>query len=205
MKGRAMDRKNGVRKQMNPSILIVEDESILRMDLKEMIEEAGYRVIGEAGDGEKAIELAHQLKPDLIIMDIKMPRLNGLKASEIISKSLQLPILLLTAYSQRDFVQKAKQSNIVGYLVKPITEANVIPAIEIALAQAQRFSKYEQDIGSLNKKLEVRKLIEKAKGVLMSQQNLSEESAYQTMRKKSMKKQVSMEQMAHTIIMGQEE
>jgi AmiR/NasT family two-component response regulator len=189
---------------MKPSVLIVEDESILRMDLKEMIEEAGYRVIGEAGDGEKAIELAHQLRPDLIIMDIKMPRLNGLKASEIISKSLQFPILLLTAYSQRDFVQKAKQANIVGYLVKPITEANLIPAIEISLAQAHRISKYKQDIGSLNKKLEVRKLIEKAKGVLMSQQNLSEESAYQTMRKKSMKKQVSMEQVAHTILLGQE-
>lgn len=190
---------------MKPSILIVEDESILRMDLKETIEEAGYRVIGEAGDGEKAIELAHQLKPDLIIMDIKMPKLNGLKASEIISKSLNLPTLLLTAYSQKDFVQKAKQSNVVGYLVKPITETNLIPAIEIALAQAQRISKYNQDIGFLNKKLEGRKLIEKAKGVLMVQQNLSEESAYQTMRKKSMKKQVSMEQMAHTILMGQED
>jgi AmiR/NasT family two-component response regulator len=200
-----MEITNGVRSQMKPSIVIVEDESILRMDLKEMIEEAGYRVIGEAGDGEKAIELAHQLKPDLIIMDIKMPKLNGLKASEIISKSLQLPILLLTAYSQRDFVQKAKQANIVGYLVKPITEANLIPAIEIALAQAQRITKYKQDIGSLHKRLEVRKLVEKAKGVLMSQQNLSEESAYQTMRKKSMKKQVSMEQMAHTILMGQED
>ena len=135
---------------MSSRILIAEDQAILRMDLKEMLEEHGYQVVGEAADGEKAIELAYHLKPDLVIMDIKMPQLNGLKASQIISRSLNLPILILTAYSQKEFVEKAKESNIVGYIIKPISEVTLFPAVEIALAQAQRLRQYAKQIEQVN-------------------------------------------------------
>src|SRR4051812_1471088 len=116
---------------MKKRIIVVEDESIVRLDVSLMLKDAGYDVVAEAADGEKAIELAYSLKPDLMIMDIKMPKLNGLKASEIISNKFNIPILLLTAYSQKEYIEKAKKANILGYLVKPISEANLIPAVEI--------------------------------------------------------------------------
>ncbi|MBM7645909.1 response regulator NasT [Scopulibacillus daqui] len=186
---------------MGKQILVAEDESLVRMDLVLMLQDAGYEVIGEAGDGEKAIELAYQLKPDLIVMDIKMPKMNGLKASQIISKTFNIPILLLTAYSQKEFIDKAKQANIVGYLVKPVSEANLIPAVEIALNQGAKTSEYEKKIELANKKLLDRKTIEKAKGVLMTRFNLGEETAYNKMRQISMNKQMALEKVAKQILL----
>ncbi|MCM3715743.1 response regulator [Alkalihalobacillus oceani] len=185
---------------MKKRILLVEDESIVRLDVSMMLEEAGYEVIAQAGDGEKAIEHAFQLKPDLIIMDIKMPKLNGLKASEIISKRLDLPILLLTAYSQREYIDKAKRANIVGYLVKPVSEASLIPAVEIALQQAENARLYRRQVEEMDQKLKDRKLIEKAKGMLMNKYSLSEEEAYRKLRRMSMNKQVGMEAIAREIV-----
>lgn len=185
---------------MKKKILIVEDDSIVRFDIGMMLKDAGYEVIGEIGDGEKAIEFVYSNEPDLIIMDIKMPKLDGLKASEIISKKFNIPILLLTAYSQREYVEKAKRANIVGYLVKPINEMNLIPAVEIALNQAENVKKYNEKIQALDKKLEDRKIIEKAKGILMERFQLSEEQAYQKMRKLSMDKQISLDKLARYII-----
>lgn len=185
---------------MKKRIIVVEDESIVRLDVAMMLEDAGYEVIAQAGDGEKAVELAFSLKPDLIIMDIKMPKLNGLKASEIISKKMNTPILILTAYSQREYIDKAKQANIMGYLVKPITEANLIPAVEIALRQAENAQLYREQVENMNKQLMERKMVEKAKGILMQKFNLPEDAAYRKMRKISMNKQVSLENVAKQII-----
>lgn len=181
-------------------IMLVEDESIVRLDLAMMLSEAGFNVVAQAGDGEKAIELLHTITPDLIIMDIKMPKLNGLKASEIISNKWNIPILLLTAYSQKEYVEKAKAAHIVGYLVKPVSEMNLIPAVEIALKQAERTVGFQVQIDELGQRLEQRKLVEKAKGLLMEQFSITEESAYKRMRKLSMNKQLTLEKVAEKIL-----
>lgn len=185
---------------MKARLLLIEDESIFRMDMRDMLEDEGYEIIGEAGDGEKGIELAFKHKPDLIIMDIKMPKLDGLRASQIICRSLPTPILLLTAYSQREYVEKAKQSNIVGYLVKPITEASFVPAVEIALAQAKRLRQKDIQAEELRNVIQSRKEIERAKGILMQEKQLSEDEAYKWMRRRSMELNVSMEQLAQHIL-----
>ncbi|QCJ44292.1 response regulator [Bacillus sp. S3] len=186
---------------MKKRIMVVEDESLVRLDVAMMLEDAGYEVVAQIGDGEKAIEQAFSLQPDLIIMDIKMPKMNGLKASEIISKRMNTPILLLTAYSQREYVDKAKQANIMGYLVKPINEANLIPAVEIALRQAENAREYREQVENMNKQLMERKIVEKAKGILMQKFNLPEDAAFKKMRKISMNKQVTMENVAKQIIL----
>lgn len=189
---------------MKKRIMVVEDESIVRLDVSLMLEDAGYSVVAQAGDGESAVEQAFAHKPDLIIMDIKMPKLNGLKASQIISNKMNIPILLLTAYSQKEFINKAKESNIYGYLVKPITEASLIPAVEIALKQAERSDEFREKINSMELKIKSRKIIERAKGLLMDRQNLSEDIAFQKMRKISMDKQVPLENIAKRIILKYE-
>jgi len=189
---------------MKKRIMVVEDESIVRLDVSLMLEDAGYSVVAQAGDGESAVEQAFAHKPDLIIMDIKMPKLNGLKASQIISNKMNIPILLLTAYSQKEFINKAKESNIYGYLVKPITEASLIPAVEIALKQAERSEEFREKINTMELKIKSRKIIERAKGLLMDKQNLSEDIAFQKMRKISMDKQVPLENIAKRIILKYE-
>lgn len=189
---------------MKKRIMVVEDESIVRLDVSLMLEDAGYSVVAQAGDGESAVEQAFAHKPDLIIMDIKMPKLNGLKASQIISNKMNIPILLLTAYSQKEFINKAKESNIYGYLVKPITEASLIPAVEIALKQAERSDEFREKINTMELKIKSRKIIERAKGLLMDKQNLSEDLAFQKMRKISMDKQVPLENIAKRIILKYE-
>ncbi|MEK4027809.1 MULTISPECIES: response regulator [Bacillaceae] len=185
---------------MSKRILLVEDESLIRLDISSILQDNGYEVVGEAGDGEKAVELAFSLKPDLIIMDIKMPKLNGLKAGKIISSKLDVPIILVTAYSQREFVEKSKQANVVGYLVKPVSEMNLLPAVEVALNQAAKMKSMQEAILAANEQVEKRKLVERAKGLLMKNLVISEEEAYQKMRKFSMKHRLSMNQTADKII-----
>ncbi|MEF2096826.1 response regulator [Peribacillus simplex] len=181
-------------------ILVVEDESILLLDITIMLKDAGFDVVGHARNGEKAIEMAHALQPDLVLMDIKMPKMNGLKASDVISNTFQIPVLLLTAFSQREYIDEAKRANIVGYLVKPITEANLIPAVEIALLQAANTKKYQERNAQLDETLTNRKVIEKAKGIIMKRKNVTEEIAYNKLRRLSMDKQLSMETVARRII-----
>ncbi|MBD8136254.1 MULTISPECIES: ANTAR domain-containing response regulator [Peribacillus] len=185
---------------MDKRILVVEDESIVLLDITIMLKDAGFDVVGHARNGEKAIELAHALQPDLVLMDIKMPKMNGLKASDVISNTFQIPVLLLTAFSQREYIDEAKRANIVGYLVKPITEANLIPAVEIALLQAANTKKYQERNAQLDETLTNRKVIEKAKGIIMKRKNVSEEIAYNKLRRLSMDKQLSMETVARRII-----
>ncbi|WHY97072.1 ANTAR domain-containing response regulator [Peribacillus simplex] len=181
-------------------ILVVEDESIVLLDITIMLKDAGFDVVGHARNGEKAIELAHALQPDLVLMDIKMPKMNGLKASDVISNTFQIPVLLLTAFSQREYIDEAKRANIVGYLVKPITEANLIPAVEIALQQAANTKKHQERNAQLDETLTNRKVIEKAKGIIMKRKNVTEETAYNKLRRLSMDKQLSMETVARRII-----
>lgn len=181
-------------------ILVVEDESIVLLDITIMLKDAGFDVVGHARNGEKAIELAHALQPDLVLMDIKMPKMNGLKASDVISNTFQIPVLLLTAFSQREYIDEAKRANIVGYLVKPITEANLIPAVEIALQQAANTKKQQERNAQLDETLTNRKVIEKAKGIIMKRKNVTEEIAYNKLRRLSMDKQLSMETVARRII-----
>ncbi|WP_336823547.1 response regulator [Sporosarcina sp. USHLN248] len=185
---------------MKKRILIAEDESIIRMDLKMTLEDHGYEVVAEAGDGDRAIELAFQHRPDLLLMDIKMPKINGLKASQIIGSQLDLPILIITAYSQREFIEQAQQDNIVGYLVKPISEVNLIPAVEVALHQADKAKRLKTDIRRAKEQVEKRKLVERAKGMLMDAEQLSEQDAFKKMRDDSMSRQMTMESVAKEII-----
>ena len=185
---------------MDKRILVVEDESIVLLDITIMLKDAGFDVVGHARNGEKAIELAHALQPDLVLMDIKMPKMNGLKASDVISNTFQIPVLLLTAFSQREYIDEAKRANIVGYLVKPITEANLIPAVEIALLQAANTKKHQERNAQLDETLTNRKVIEKAKGIIMKRKNVTEEIAYNKLRRLSMDKQLSMETVARRII-----
>jgi AmiR/NasT family two-component response regulator len=180
--------------------MVVDDESVVRMDIREMLEEAGYEVVAEASNGEAAVEQALSSHPDLILMDIKMPKLDGLKASRIISKKLPVPIVVLTAYSQSQYVDEAKDAGIVGYLVKPVSESDLIPGVEIALAAAQRVQHLNEKIGSLQKEMEVRKLVERAKGLVMQDCQLSEDQAYKKMREYCMNQRTSMESLAKRIL-----
>ena len=185
---------------MSKRILIAEDESIIRMDLKMTLQDHGYEVVGEAGDGDRAIELAFLHKPDLILMDIKMPKMNGLKASRIIGEQLDIPILIITAYSQKEFVEKAQQDNVVGYLVKPISESNLIPAIEVALHQSGKAKRLKEDVQQAKQEVEKRKILERAKGILMNMEHLTEQQAFKQMRDTSMSRQMTMESLAMEII-----
>ena len=151
---------------MKKRILIAEDEPIIRLDLKMLLRKNGYEVVGEAGNGDRAIELAFKLKPDLVLMDIEMPKLNGLKASEVIGRQLDTPVLLITAYSQKEFIEKSRQDNIMGYLVKPISEDSLIPAMMIALQQAKRTQTLKQSLQLTQAKIQKRKMIERTKGQL---------------------------------------
>jgi response regulator NasT len=189
---------------MSYKIMIVDDDPITRMDLREMLKEEGYEVVKECKNGEEAVQQSAKLKPDLIIMDVKMPILNGIKAAKIIRKKLNTAILLLTAYSQRELIEDAKEAGVTAYLVKPVTEVDLIPAIEIALSQKQQFECLARDLQSLKQKLEERRLIEKAKGKIMKSLPLSEEQAYQWMREYSMKNRIALVSVAELILKQQD-
>lgn len=185
---------------MKKTVIIVDDEPITRMDLTEMLEDAGYHVIGQACDGFDAIEICKAQQPDLVIMDIKMPLLDGLKASRIlINKDLAKCILLLTAFSDKEMLQEAKDIGVMGYIVKPVDERSLLPAIEIAIAKQEEFNGMRDEIDQMKEQLANRKKIEKAKGLLMDQHQISEKEAYNKIRKLSMDKRCSMAQIADVI------
>ena len=181
-------------------ILIADNESIIRMDLKELLEEAGHEVVGEAADGLKAVELTRKLKPDLVIMDIKMPEMDGIAAAKMISNEKLAPVLLLTAYSQKEIVEKAKDSGVLAYLVKPVKESNLFPAMEIALSRFKEYMEIEQELLDLRNSLETRKILDRAKGMLMDAYNLSEQEAFRRIQQSSMAKRKSIREVAEAII-----
>lgn len=181
-------------------IVIADNESIIRMDLRELLEEAGHTVVAEAVDGAKAVELARKHNPDLVIMDIKMPEMDGIAAAKIISQEKLAPVLLLTAYSQKEIVEKAKDSGVLAYLVKPVKEANLFPAMEIAISRFQEFMELERELEDVKNSLETRKILDRAKGILMDAYNLTESEAYRRIQQYSMSKRKSIGEVAQAIV-----
>lgn len=183
-------------------VVIADDESLIRMDLREMLTNLGYLVVGDVGDGRSAVNLARELRPDIVIMDIKMPDMDGIEAAQMLTEERIAPVLLLSAYSQQDLVQRAQKAGVAGYLVKPFQESDLTPAIEIALARFTEFRALEQELGSLNEALETRKLVDRAKGILMDTQKLSESDAFRKIQKMSMNNRKSMKAVAEAIILA---
>lgn len=184
-----------------PTIVVVDDEPIIRMDIREILEN-DYHVVAEGKNGEEAVELAHRHKPDLMIMDVKMPGLNGIKATNIIRKFSDCSVLLLTAYSHKELVQEAREAGVTAYLVKPVSEEDLIPAVEIALSQRDRMTALKKDMENMKRKMEERKVIERAKGKLMDQFSWSEPEAYRWIRQESMNRRISMVQLAEKLLAG---
>ncbi|MGE7999535.1 ANTAR domain-containing response regulator [Lysinibacillus sp. NPDC093190] len=185
---------------MTRKVMIVEDESLIAIDLKFMLEDNGYEVVAQANNGESAIELAFTHKPQLILMDIKMPKLDGLKASKIIEQQLGIPVLFISAYSEKELLLYVKQDNILGYVMKPFSEKNVLPALEVAFHQIDKFNRLNGELLHKQTELEKRKIIERAKGLLMQSENLSEDEAYKKIRSESMQTQQEMALIARRII-----
>jgi len=182
-------------------IMIAEDEAIPRMGLREMLQDQGYAVVGEAADGQTAVELARTLKPDLVIMDIMMPGLDGINASEILSTERLAPVLLVTAYNDRELVERAKDAGVFAYVTKPFTEHQLVPQIELALARFREYQALYQEAGDAKAALETRKVVERAKGVLMASQGLTEADAYRRIQRLSMNNRRSMREIAEAILL----
>ncbi len=183
-------------------IIIADDESIIRMDLREMLNNLGYLVVAEAGDGKKAVQLARDLKPDLVIMDIRMPGLDGIDATQILTTEHIAPVVLLTAYSQKDLIDRAREAGVAGYLVKPFKEADLSPAIEIALARFAEFNLMHKEVKDLQAALATRKVVDRAKGILMDTKAMTEAEAFRTIQKMSMNNRRPMYEVADAIIMA---
>ena len=180
--------------------MIAEDEALIRLDLKEMLEEEGYVVIGEAADGENAITLTQSLRPDLVILDVKMPVLDGISAAERIAADHLAPVVILTAFSQRELVERARDAGAMAYLVKPFTKADLVPAIEIAVSRFQEISALESEVGTLRDRLEVRKLLDRAKGLLQAERGITEAEAFRWIQKTSMDRRMTMKAVAEELL-----
>ncbi|MEO7909552.1 MAG: response regulator [Roseiflexaceae bacterium] len=182
-------------------LVIADDESLIRMNLKETLVGLGYLVVGEAGDGVSVVNLARELRPDLVIMDIKMPKLDGIQAAKVLTEDKIAPVLLLTAYSDRELVDRAREAGVVNYIVKPFRDAELLPAIEIAMARYAEFQEIDKKVGDLQETLETRKLVERAKGVLMDTQGLKEQEAFRKIQQLSMNTRKTMREIAQAILL----
>ena len=182
------------------SVVIAEDEALIRMDLAEMLTEEGYDVVGQAGDGARAIELAESLRPDLVILDVKMPVLDGIAAAERIASERIAPVVILTAFSQRDLVERARDAGAMAYLVKPFSKSDLVPAIEMAVSRFAELSLLEQEVAGLQDRLETRKAVDRAKSILQQQLELSEPEAFRWIQKTAMDLRLSMRQVAEGVV-----
>jgi AmiR/NasT family two-component response regulator len=182
------------------SVVIAEDEALIRLDLKEMLEEEGYLVAGEVGDGASAVDLAQRLRPDLVIMDVKMPGLDGISAAEQISAERLAPVVILTAFSQRDLVKRASDAGAMAYLIKPFTRADLVPAIEIAVSRFQEITALDSEVTGLRDRLEVRKLLDRAKGLLQADRGITEAEAFRWIQKSSMDRRMTMRAVAEEVL-----
>ena len=187
-------------KQVAPRIIVAEDEAIIRMDLIEMLREAGYNVIGEAANGREAISLARHLKPDLAILDVKMPEIDGISAAELIVNEKLAAVLMLTAFSQRELVERARDAGAMAYLVKPFSIGDLTPAIEMALGRYAQIQALEAEVGELGERLEARKLMDRAKGVLMANLGITEPEAFKWIQKAAMDQRSSMSAVSEGVL-----
>jgi two-component system, response regulator PdtaR len=181
-------------------VLVAEDEALIRLDLAEMLKDEGYEVIGQAGDGQEAVEMAEELKPDLVIMDVKMPRRDGIDAAAEIASKRIAPIVILTAFSQRDLVERARDAGAMAYLVKPFSINDLIPAIEVAVSRFNELTELEREVETLADRLETRKLVERAKGLLQSKQGMSEPEAFKWIQRAAMDRRTTMKRVAEVVL-----
>ena len=181
-------------------VVIAEDEALIRLDLKEMLEEEGYAVVGEAADGLSAVKLAEEHHPDLVILDVKMPVLDGISAAERIAGNRTAPVLILTAFSQRELVERARDAGAMAYLVKPFTKSDLVPAIEMAVSRYTELSALEAEVADLAQRLETRKLVDRAKGVLQTRYGLTEPAAFRWIQKTSMDRRMTMRAVAEAVL-----
>jgi AmiR/NasT family two-component response regulator len=182
------------------SVVIAEDEALIRMDLAEMLTEEGYDVVGQAGDGARAVELAQELRPDLVILDVKMPVLDGIAAAERIAGARIAPVVILTAFAQRDLVERARDAGAMAYLVKPFSKSDLVPAIEMAVSRFAELTMLEREVADLHERLETRKAVDRAKSVLQQQLALSEPEAFRWIQKTAMDLRLSMRQVAEGVV-----
>ncbi|AVP68869.1 response regulator [Rhodococcus hoagii] len=181
-------------------VVVAEDEVLIRLDLVEMLREEGYDVVGEAGDGQRAVELAEELRPDLVIMDVKMPRRDGIDAASEIAAKRIAPVVILTAFSQRELVERARDAGAMAYLVKPFSKSDLVPAVELAASRFVEISLLEREVANLSDRLETRKVIERAKGMLMQSQNLSEPEAFKWIQRAAMDRRTTMKAVAEVVL-----
>jgi response regulator NasT len=183
-------------------ILVAEDEAIIRLDLAEMLTEAGHEVVGQANNGETAVELATRLRPDLVIMDVKMPVMDGITAAEALGKERICPVVMLTAFSQKELVERARDAGVMAYIVKPFTPKDVLPAIDIARSRWAEIEALEAEISDLGDRLETRKAVDRAKGILMTKLKISESDAFRWIQKTAMDRRMGMREVADAVISG---
>ncbi|MDF3310752.1 response regulator [Rhodococcus sp. ACS1] len=181
-------------------VVVAEDEALIRLDLVEMLREEGYDVVGEAGDGQAAVDLAVELKPDLVIMDVKMPRRDGIDAASEIAAKRIAPVVILTAFSQRELVERARDAGAMAYLVKPFSTADLVPAVELAASRFKEVTALEREISDLSERLETRKIVERAKGVLMDKQSLTEPEAFKWIQRAAMDRRSTMKAVAQVVL-----
>lgn len=185
-------------------ILLADDEALIRLDLREMLTEAGHEIVGEASNGQEAVQLAQELHPDIVIMDVKMPVMDGLTAAHQITEAEIAPVLLLTAYSQQDIVARATEAGVIAYLVKPVREQQLFPAIEVAVSRFRAWQELGRELDELKESLATRKLVDRAKGILMTAHKMTEQEAYRKMQQFSMAKRISLKKLAEEIIAADE-
>jgi AmiR/NasT family two-component response regulator len=181
-------------------VVIAEDEALIRLDLAEMLGEEGYDVVGQAGDGERAVELAEELRPDLVVLDVKMPKLDGISAAQRIAEKRIAPVVILTAFSQRELVERARDAGAMAYLVKPFSKNDLVPAVEMAVSRFAELQMLEAEVADLTERLETRKMVDRAKGVLQQQLDLSEPESFRWIQKTAMDLRLSMRQVAEGVI-----
>ena len=181
-------------------IVIADDESVIRMDLKEILQEAGHEVVGETANGRRAVAIVRETSPDLVIMDIKMPDMDGVEAARLIAADHLAPVLLLTAFDDAEPIERAKDAGVLAYLVKPVEEKNLFPAMEIALSRWQEMQSLEEELFAMRDSLGTRKLLDRAKGILMQAHNISEAEAYRRMQRYSMEKRLSLKEVASAVV-----